>query len=127
MVGVLEEQGGERLRDWRERSAESDGDLIVVAYNVIDGEAHDPADRLGVEQQQDRGDPGVPRTFVAGEQPSKHGQPAVLGQRCGPADLDARELETAGELVGRRPGEEGPQDVVVAVEMVVVNVARGRR
>ena len=96
-----------------------------VEQIAIDGEAHDPADRLGVEQQQDRGDPGVPRTFVAGEQASKHGQPAVLGQRRGPADLDARELETAGELVGRRPGEEGPQDVVVAGVLDVPGVDVG--
>ncbi|MEO3778968.1 GNAT family N-acetyltransferase [Micromonospora sp. B11E3] len=43
-------------------------DLVAVADDVVDGEPGDPADGLGVEQQDHRGDPGAQRGAVVGEE-----------------------------------------------------------
>jgi len=55
---VAEQQAGERPRNWPGRVAKLDRDLAVVVEDVVEGQAQDARQRLGVEQHQDGGDAG---------------------------------------------------------------------
>jgi hypothetical protein len=65
-------------RGWR--VAEPQQDLVAVADDV-DGQPGDPADGLGVEQQDHRGDPGTQRGALLGEESAEQPGPVAFGQR----------------------------------------------
>ncbi|MFC7264642.1 hypothetical protein [Streptomyces lutosisoli] len=53
-------QVGDGLRQWGRRVSQLDGDGGLVIGDVVDSEADDAADELGVEENERGGDPGPP-------------------------------------------------------------------
>jgi hypothetical protein len=111
------------------RLPEPDADLPVGgAGDVVDGQADDAGGWLGEQQQQAGGHAGAQRAVLVGEQPAEQLQPAVLGERRGPADRQRRQLKP-GEVAGaHRPAQERPQApplVVVAGGVPGVQVGLG--
>jgi magnesium transporter len=106
----LQQQRGKRLRHWGGGLAEPDGDLPVVgAGDVVDGQADDAGGWLGEQQHQAGGHAGAQRAVLVGEDLAEQLQPAVLGDRRGPADRERRQLEP-GEVAGaHRPAQERPE------------------
>lgn len=90
-VGVAQEQFGEGTRDRRGWVAESNSDLAVVFDDVVDGEAQDRGQRLGVEQHQHRGGAGEQRDVLLGEESTDRHQPLLLADRRRVASVLVRE------------------------------------
>jgi hypothetical protein len=84
--GGLQQQRGERLGHGRGRLPEPDEDATVGgAGNVVDSQADDAGGRLGEQQHQAGSHPRAQGTVVVGEDLAEQLQPAVLGDRRGPA------------------------------------------
>ena len=108
--------GGQR--GWR--VSEPQQDLIAVMDYVVDGQADDPAEGLGVEQDDDGRDPGPQRQVAAGEEVAEQVQSLVLLKRCRVPGRRGGQPEARGEVAGGAPQQEGSQGV--AAVLVVFGV-----
>jgi len=101
-------------------------DLVAVLDDVVDGEPDDPAERLGVEEEQGRDDAVHQRELLVGEEASEQGKPAMLVHRCGVARGDDGDLEAGHALGAHAPAQEllgwPPGDAVVGVPGVEVSL-----
>ncbi|MFE9826790.1 hypothetical protein ACFYSH_32490 [Streptomyces sp. NPDC005791] len=66
------------FRKRRRRVSQPDGDRGAVVEDVIDGEADDAGDGLGVEEDERGGDPGPQGQGAVVENPPENGESAVL-------------------------------------------------
>ena len=91
----LADQGGQRLGEGDRDAAEGDGDGVAVVVDVVGGELGDGGDALGVEQEQQPGDPvgGLEGVVV---QESSGVVPAFLGvvRPCGALPADRAEVSS---------------------------------
>jgi hypothetical protein len=66
----------QEVRDWHgDRGGwvtETEEYLVTVADDVVDGQPDDTGEGLGVEQDDDRGDPGSQRRVGVGEDAAEH-------------------------------------------------------
>jgi hypothetical protein len=91
----------------------------------MNGEAHDPADRLGVEQQAD-GDSAAQRRVGGRENVAQQLDPASTGERGRVAGLDRWQREPPGEFGVRAPQQEGANtDTVVLAVLGVPGIDLG--
>ncbi|MEY2230132.1 hypothetical protein [Streptomyces sp. BF23-30] len=79
--------------------------------DVVDGEAHDSAEWLGIEQDDHACDPSAKRQVRVGEKAPDQFQSLGLRHWSGPADLNRRKPERPSELAGRAPEQEGSHGV----------------
>ena len=110
------------------RFAEPQEDLVAVADHVVEGEADDAAERLGVKQDQGPCDAGPERQVVAGQDTAELAHSLVVGERCRVADHRGGQPEAPGDPAGHAPLEKGPDGeagvlVVLGVPGVDVGLA----
>ena len=136
MLSRLADPAEQEVGDWAGdrgwRFAEPQEDLVALADHVVEGEADDAAERLGVEQDDGGRDPGPQRQVVAGQDAAEQVQSLVLRERCRLADHRGGQPEAPGELAGCAPQQEGPEGVaavlvVLGVPGVDVGLAAGRQ
>jgi hypothetical protein len=72
----------------------------------VDGQADDAGGRLGEQQHQAGGHAGTQRAVLVGEQLAEQLQPAVLGDRPGPADRQRRQRKPGEVASAHRPAQE---------------------
>ncbi|CAO5150871.1 hypothetical protein FAIPA1_130148 [Frankia sp. AiPs1] len=99
-----QEESGERLGHWDGRVSESQEDLVAVAGDVIDGEAHDAAGGLGGEQHQAGRRAGRGRPGLAGQDSFQQVEAGALGGRLGAGDLETGQGGAAGRCPSPRSG-----------------------
>lgn len=85
------------------RVAEAEQDLAVVDGDVVEGEPDDPGDGLGVEEQQQRGDPVHRRDLLIGDGPADQRETAMPVERRRVAGGDDRQAQA-----GHVPGAHAP-------------------
>jgi len=100
---VVGDNLGERAGDWYWRICESDEDLVTVVEDVVDGEPNDPAQWLGVQQDQ-QGDGTLGQVHIgAGVDPADQGYLLVLADRFWRRRDEGWEVEFGGV-----PASHGP-------------------
>ena len=88
-------RGGQR--GWR--VPEPQQDLVAVVDYVVDGQADDPAEGLGVEQDDDGRGPGPQRQVGAGEEVAEQVQSLALLKRCRVPGRRGGQPEARGEAL----------------------------
>src|ERR1019366_5010205 len=101
---VVADNLGERAGDWYWRISESDEHLVTVVDDVVDGEPNDPAQWLGVQQNQQGDEPLGQVHIGAGMDPADQGYPLVLADRFWRRRDEGWEVEFGGV-----PASHGPQ------------------
>ena len=93
--------GEQEIGDWSGqrgwRVPEPQQDLVAVMDYVVDGEAGDSAEGLGVEQDDDGRDPGPQRQVGAGEEVAEQVQSLALLKRCRLQDHRGGQPEVLGK------------------------------
>jgi hypothetical protein len=101
--GEVVQRGGQDDR----AAAEAEEDAAVLVLDVPGGQDGDDAELLGVEQDEEAGDPVGGRAGAVVEEPPGVCPPAVLVERPGGAGpARGRGSEAGGVLAGDRPADE---------------------
>src|SRR5437870_12689053 len=81
VAGEAEQQSGEECRHGGGWVAESEDNLVVDAADIVNGEADDAADWLGVEEQQETRDSFAHRHSMVRQEAAYQGEAALLRDR----------------------------------------------
>jgi hypothetical protein len=106
VAGEGEQQVSERRQNGDGRVAKPEEHLVIDTADVVDGEADDAADRLGVQKQQEAGDPFAHRRSLVGEQTPDQGEAAIPRDGCGIARRPARQSQPRHSVDRHRPAHE---------------------